>query len=82
MINTISNPEGPLAFWFSMIPLTSPIVMMVRIPFGVKAWELSLSAVILIIHFYTYQPGWLEKYTEQEYLCMAKKLITKNYGNG
>lgn len=51
MINTISNPEGPLAFWFSMIPLTSPIVMMVRIPFGVKAWELSLSAGILIFTF-------------------------------
>lgn len=51
MINTINNPEGTLAFWFSMIPLTSPIVMMVRIPFGVKAWELSLSAVILIITF-------------------------------
>ena len=51
MINAINNPEGPLAFWFSMIPLTSPVVMMVRIPFGVKAWELSLSAAILIVTF-------------------------------
>ena len=51
MINTINNPEGSLAFWFSMIPLTSPIVMMVRIPFGVKVWEIILSAVILIISF-------------------------------
>ncbi len=51
MINTINNPEGPLAFWFSMIPLTSPIVMMVRIPFGVKVWELLLSSVILIFTF-------------------------------
>ncbi len=51
MINTIQNPEGPIAFWFSMIPLTSPIVMMVRIPFNPPAWEILLSAVILIITF-------------------------------
>ena len=51
MINTISNPEGPLAFWFSMIPLTSPVVMMVRIPFHPAAWEIVLSAVILILTF-------------------------------
>ena len=51
MINAINNPEGPLAFWFSMIPLTSPIVMMVRIPFHPAAWEIIVSAVILIITF-------------------------------
>ncbi|MCB8994520.1 MAG: ABC transporter permease [Bacteroidales bacterium] len=51
MINTINNPEGQIAFWFSLIPLTSPIVMMVRIPFHPAAWEIILSAVILIITF-------------------------------
>jgi len=51
MINTISNPEGPLAFWFSMIPLTSPVVMMVRIPFHPAAWEIILSSVILVLTF-------------------------------
>jgi len=51
MINTINNPEGPLAFWFSMIPLTSPVVMMVRIPFHPAAWEIILSALILILTF-------------------------------
>ncbi len=51
MINTINNPEGSLAFWFSMIPLTSPVVMMVRIPFHPAAWEILLSAGILIITF-------------------------------
>jgi ABC-2 type transport system permease protein len=51
MINTINNPDGPLAFWFSMIPLTSPVVMMVRIPFGVHLWELLLSGTILIITY-------------------------------
>ncbi len=42
------NPEGPLAFWASMIPLTSPVTMMVRIPFGVPVWEIVLSMVLLI----------------------------------
>lgn len=51
MMSAIKNPEGPVAFWFSIIPLTSPIVMMARIPFGVPAWQLILSMVILIITF-------------------------------
>lgn len=38
-----TNPDGPLAFWLSMIPLTSPIAMMIRLPSGVPAWELALS---------------------------------------
>ncbi len=51
MMSAIKNPEGPVAFWFSIIPLTSPIVMMARIPFGVPAWQLILSMVILVITF-------------------------------
>ncbi|MDD4819259.1 MAG: ABC transporter permease [Flavobacteriales bacterium] len=47
----INNPNGPVAFWLSMIPLTSPVVMMVRIPFGVPAWEIVLSAVLLLVTF-------------------------------
>jgi ABC-2 type transport system permease protein len=46
-----NNPDGPIAFWMSMIPLTSPIVMMVRIPFGVPVWQLVLSMVLLILGF-------------------------------
>lgn len=46
-IFSAENPDGPLAMWCSMIPFTSPIVMMVRIPFGVSMWELILSMVIL-----------------------------------
>lgn len=46
-----SNPDGPLAFWCSMIPLTSPIVMMVRLPFGVPFWQLCLSFGLLVITF-------------------------------
>lgn len=51
MLSAIKNPEGPVAFWFSMIPFTSPVVMMARIPFGVPAWQLILSMVLLIITF-------------------------------
>lgn len=42
------NPEGPLAFWASMIPLTSPVTMMVRIPFGIPVWEIVLSMALLL----------------------------------
>ena len=44
---SVSNPDGPLAFWTSLIPFTSPIVMMVRIPFGIPLWEKILSVVLL-----------------------------------
>jgi len=47
----INNPSGPVAFWMSIIPLTSPVIMMVRIPFGVPYWEIVLSAVLLILGF-------------------------------
>ena len=44
----VKNPEGSLAFWVSMIPFTSPVTMMVRIPFGVPAWQIFLSMSILV----------------------------------
>jgi len=50
-IYSAQNPDGPLAFWCSMIPFTSPIVMMVRLPFGVPFWQLTLSIGILILSF-------------------------------
>ncbi|MBP6611250.1 MAG: ABC transporter permease, partial [Paludibacter sp.] len=45
------NPDGPLAFWCSMIPFTSPIVMMVRLPFDVPFWQIALSISILVLSF-------------------------------
>jgi len=51
MMSAIKSPEGPVAFWFSIIPFTSPVVMMARIPFGVPAWQLALSIFLLIITF-------------------------------
>ncbi|MGE0562161.1 MAG: ABC transporter permease [Flavobacteriales bacterium] len=47
----IQNPDGSMAFWLSLFPLTSPIIMMVRIPFGVETWELLLSMVLLVLGF-------------------------------
>ncbi len=44
-------PDSPIVFWGSMIPFTSPIVMLARIPFGVPAWELILSVVLLLATF-------------------------------
>lgn len=49
--SVMENPDGPLAFWLSIIPLTSPIIMMVRIPFGVETWELLLSMALLVAGF-------------------------------
>ena len=51
MMNVIQNPDSQIAFWFSIIPLTSPIVMMVRLPFDVPAWQLALSMGLLILSF-------------------------------
>jgi ABC-2 type transport system permease protein len=48
----ISDPHGTVATVFSMIPLTSPIVMMMRIPFGVPLWELLVSIAILFTTFF------------------------------
>jgi ABC-2 type transport system permease protein len=43
------NPEGPVAFWGSIIPLTSPVAMLARIPYGVPVWELVLSMALLVL---------------------------------
>ena len=48
-ITIMNNPDGPMSFWLSMIPFTSPIVMLARIPFDVPVWELVLSIVILLV---------------------------------
>jgi len=50
-MGTMQNPESSLSFWCSMIPLTSPIVMMARIPFDVPGWQIAVSMVIMVITF-------------------------------
>ncbi|MBQ9310643.1 MAG: ABC transporter permease [Bacteroidales bacterium] len=42
------NPDSSIVFWGSMIPFTSPIVMLARIPYGVPFWEIALSVVLLL----------------------------------
>jgi ABC-2 type transport system permease protein len=45
------NPDGPAAYWLSLFPLTSPVIMMIRIPFGVPYEDLILSMVLMILGF-------------------------------
>jgi ABC-2 type transport system permease protein len=47
----INAPDGALAFWLSMIPFTSPVIMMLRIPFGVPWWQVGVSAGVLMLTF-------------------------------
>jgi len=46
-----SQPDGPVALWMSFIPFTSPVIMMMRIPFGVPMWQIWTSAALLISGF-------------------------------
>ncbi len=55
LTSAINNPTGPLAVWCSIIPFTSPVIMMARLPFGVPGtvpwWQLGLSVLVLIASF-------------------------------
>ena len=51
MMSIFNDPNSPLAFWASMIPFTSPIVMIARIPFGIPTWEIVVSLVVLYATF-------------------------------
>lgn len=85
--NVTSNPEGPIAFWFSIIPFTSPVVMMMRIPFGVPWHEVVLSVVLLVASFIfmtwiagkIYRTGILMYGKKVSYKELYKWLKYKNY---
>lgn len=47
----VNDPNGTMSVWMSMIPFTSPMVMLARIPFGIPAWQIWVSAVILFASF-------------------------------
>lgn len=51
MMSIANDPNSGLVFWCSMIPFTSPVVMMARIPFGVPAWQVVTSVIILYLSF-------------------------------
>ena len=50
-MGTMQNPESSLSFWCSIIPFTSPIVMVARLPFGVPYWQIAVSMVLMVITF-------------------------------
>jgi ABC-2 type transport system permease protein len=79
--NVTGNPEGPIAFWFSIIPFTSPVVMMMRIPFGVPWHEVVLSVTLLIGSFIVMT--WLAaKIYRTGILLYGKKVGYKELFNG
>jgi ABC-2 type transport system permease protein len=49
--SVMNDPHGPVAVIFSIIPLTSPIVMLMRIPFGVPPIQIAISLILLIVTF-------------------------------
>lgn len=51
MMSVMNDPNSDLVFWCSIIPFTSPIVMMARIPFGIPTWQVAVSLVVLYISF-------------------------------
>lgn len=69
-----NNPDGPLALWLSLIPFTSPIIMMVRLPFGVPYHELILSIGLLISGFIL--TTWLAAKIYRTGILMYGKKIT------
>ena len=70
-------PDSPIVWWGSMIPFTSPIVMLARIPFGVPVWELVLSIALLVLTFGAC--GWLSaKIYKIGILMFGKKTTFKD----
>ena len=80
------DPNGTVSFWLSVIPFTSPIVMMGRVGFGVPAWEIALSMALLVGGFLftlwvagrIYRIGILMHGTKVNYKVLAKWLMQKN----
>jgi ABC-2 type transport system permease protein len=50
-MGTMQNPESSLSFWCSLIPLTSSVVMVARLPFGVPYWQIAVSMALMVITF-------------------------------
>ena len=82
----INQPDSTLSVWLSMIPFTSPVTMMIRIPFGVPVWQMWLSAGILIFGFVAttwlagkiYRTGILMYGQKVNYVILWKWLRQKN----
>lgn len=70
----MKSPESPLVFWSSLIPFTSPIVMLVRMPFGVPGWELLCSMALLVASFIFFT--WLSGRIYRVGILMYGKKVT------
>ena len=76
-IYAFNAPDSSIVWWGSMIPFTSPIVMLSRIPFGVPTWELALSIVLLVLTFLAC--GWMSaKIYKIGILMFGKKTTFKD----
>lgn len=81
----LRDPHGPVSFWLSIIPFTSPVAMVGRIAFGVPDWQLALSIVLLIGGFLLttwiagriYRVGILMTGTKVSYKVLAKWFMLK-----
>ena len=71
---TMQDPDSNIAFWASMIPFTSPINMMVRLPYGVPTWELILSMTLLVLGFFGC--SWLSARIYRVGILMYGKKVT------
>ena len=86
LVAILREPDGSFAFWLSMIPLFSPVIMMMRIPFGVPYWEIGLSLTLLIAGFVfttwiasrIYRIGILMHGAKVNYRILGKWLFMKN----
>jgi ABC-2 type transport system permease protein len=82
----LNEPNGTLAFWMSMIPFTSPVTMMMRVPFGIPGWQLALSMLLLVGGFVfttwiagrIYRVGILMHGTKVNYKVLGKWLFSNN----
>lgn len=83
----LNNPDGGAAVALSMIPFTSPILMMTRLPFGVPGWQIAISMVLLVGGFLftlwlagrIYRVGILTSGSKVTYKTLAKWFLMKNY---
>ena len=81
----LRDPHGSVSFWLSVIPFTSPVAMVGRIAFGVPAWELALSMILLVGGFLLttwiagriYRVGILMTGTKVSYKVLAKWFMMK-----
>ena len=77
MVSAMQDPNSQIAFWFSMIPFTSPVIMMARLPYGVPMWELLVSVGLLYLTFVG-----TARYTASESSCTGRNPRSESCSSG